>query len=72
MKFIELGLNCRHLIARNESTYARFESRFCGVEQTIMPKSGTPSIVPYGTDQTVYLVVDRLSGGGVYRETEVE
>jgi hypothetical protein len=32
MKFIELGLNCRHLIARNESTYARFESRFWGVE----------------------------------------
>jgi hypothetical protein len=29
--------------------------------------------VPYGADQTVYLVVDRFSGlGTVYRETEVE
>jgi hypothetical protein len=32
------------------------------------------SMVPYGADQTVYLVVDRFGklGGGVYRETEVE
>jgi hypothetical protein len=32
----------------------------------------TPRIVPYGADQTVYIVVDRFSGGSVYRETEVE
>jgi hypothetical protein len=33
----------------------------------------TPSIVPYGADQTVYLVVDRLSGPrAADRETEVE
>jgi hypothetical protein len=33
----------------------------------------TPMIVPYGADQTVYLVVDRFGGlGTVYRETEVE
>jgi hypothetical protein len=33
-----------------------------------------PPIVPYGADQTVYLVVDRFGelGGGVYRETELE
>jgi hypothetical protein len=39
-----------------------------------MPRTGwTPSIVPYGADQTVYLVVDRLGGlGSVYRETEIE
>jgi hypothetical protein len=40
-----------------------------------MRKSGwKPSIVPYGADQTVYLVIDRFGGlrGGVYRETEVE
>lgn len=40
-----------------------------------MGKSGwRPSIVPYGADQTVYLVIDRfgLLGAGVYRETEVE
>jgi len=39
-----------------------------------MPRTGsTPSIVPYGADQTVYLVVDRFSGlGTIYRETEVE
>jgi hypothetical protein len=39
-----------------------------------MPGTGwTPSIVPYGADQTAYLVVDRFGGlGTVYRETEVE
>jgi hypothetical protein len=39
-----------------------------------MPGIGwTPRIVPYGADQTVYLVVDRFGGlGTVYRETEVE
>jgi hypothetical protein len=35
--------------------------------------SWTPSIVPYGADQTAYLIVDRFDGlGSVYRETEVE
>jgi hypothetical protein len=34
--------------------------------------SWTPRIVPYGADQTAYIVVDRFGGGGVYRETEVE
>jgi hypothetical protein len=30
-----------------------------------MPRTGwTPSIVPYGADQTVYLVVDRFGGLG--------
>ena len=30
-----------------------------------MPGTGwTPRIVPYGADQTVYLVIDRLSGLG--------
>ena len=39
-----------------------------------MPSTGwTPRIVPYGADQTVYLVVDRFGPfGSVYRETEVE
>ncbi len=39
-----------------------------------MPGSGwSPQLVPYGADQTVYLVVDRFrANGGVYRETEVE
>jgi hypothetical protein len=39
-----------------------------------MPRTGwTPSIVPHGADQTVYLVVDRFGAlGTVYRETEVE
>jgi hypothetical protein len=33
----------------------------------------TPAAVPYGADQTVYLVVDRFGAlGSVYRETEVE
>jgi hypothetical protein len=35
--------------------------------------SWTPSIVPYGADQTGYLVIDRFDGlGSVYREAEVE
>jgi hypothetical protein len=32
----------------------------------------SPAIVPFGTDQTVYLVVDRFKSGTVYREIEVE
>jgi hypothetical protein len=39
-----------------------------------MPRTGwTPKVVPYGADQTVYLVIDRFGGfGTVYRETEIE
>ena len=39
-----------------------------------MPKTGwSPRLVPYGADQTAYLVVDRFSAtGSVCRETEVE
>jgi hypothetical protein len=39
-----------------------------------MPTAGwTPSIVPYGADQTVYIVVDGFGANdAVYRETEVE
>jgi len=39
-----------------------------------MPSIGwTPRIVPYGADQTLFLVVDRFGRhGSVYRETEVE
>jgi hypothetical protein len=39
-----------------------------------MPRTGwTPAIVPYGADQTAYLVIDRFGGlGSVYRETQVE
>jgi hypothetical protein len=38
-----------------------------------MPRAGwSPSTVPYGADQTVYLVIDRFKNGTVYRETEIE
>ena len=38
-----------------------------------MPRTGwSPSTVPYGADQTVYLVIDRFKTGTVYRETEIE
>jgi hypothetical protein len=39
-----------------------------------MPRTGwTPSVVPFGADQTVYLVVDSFgTNGTVYLETEVE
>jgi hypothetical protein len=32
----------------------------------------SPGIVPYGADETAYLVVDSFSNGTVYRETEIE
>jgi hypothetical protein len=39
----------------------------------VMGKSNwIPRIVPYGADQTAYLMVDRFASGSVYRETEVE
>lgn len=35
--------------------------------------SWRPSIIPYGADQTVYLIIDRFDGPrSVYRETEFE
>jgi hypothetical protein len=38
-----------------------------------MPRTGwSPRTVPYGADQTVYLVVDRFTNGSVYREIETE
>ena len=38
-----------------------------------MPRSGwSPGIVPFGADETAYLVVDGFSNGTVYRETEIE
>jgi len=38
-----------------------------------MPNIGwSPGIVPYGADETAYLVVDSFSNGMVYRETEIE
>src|SRR5664279_1474156 len=44
----------------------------CGVLR--MPRTDwTPSIVPNGADQTVYLVVDRFGRlGTAYRETDIE
>jgi hypothetical protein len=32
----------------------------------------SPGTVPYGADETVYLVVDRFRSGSVYREAEIE
>jgi hypothetical protein len=39
-----------------------------------MPRAAwTPTNVPYGADQTVYVVIDSFPGlGTVYRETEIE
>ena len=37
-----------------------------------MPRNGwSPGIVPFGADETAYLVVDSFSNGTVYRETEI-
>ena len=46
---------------------------FCLVELRMPRTGGTPRNVPYGADQTIYLVIDRFSGlGSVCRETEAE
>jgi hypothetical protein len=38
-----------------------------------MPRpSWSPSMVPHGADETVYLIIDRFRTGTVYRETEVD
>jgi hypothetical protein len=38
-----------------------------------MPDIGvSPSVVPYGADQTIYLVVDCIGAGTACRETETE
>src|SRR6478735_5747403 len=38
-----------------------------------MPRTGwSPATIPYGADQTVYLVIDRFTSGSLYRETEIE
>jgi hypothetical protein len=42
-------------------------------EDAYMPSTGwSPKTIPYGADETVYLVVDSFRTGAVYRETEVE
>jgi hypothetical protein len=40
--------------------------------ELLMPTKWSPGIVPYGADETVYLVVDSFASGTVYRETEIE
>jgi hypothetical protein len=37
-----------------------------------MPSKWSRGMVPYGADETVFLVVDRFTSGTVYRETEIE
>jgi hypothetical protein len=34
--------------------------------------SWSPGLVPFGADETAYLVVDSFSRGAVYREAEIE
>jgi hypothetical protein len=48
-----------------------WQARSTGV--TLMSKSKwMPGIVPYGADQTVYLIIDRLAGSGDVQEIEIE
>jgi hypothetical protein len=52
---------------------SRLESRFCGVEFAMRKSNWTPSIVPNGCDQSVYLVMDDFGRlGRVWREADVE
>ena len=47
--------------------------RACLLEAFMPGSGGSPKLVPYGADQTAYLVVDSFNATGtVYRETEVE
>src|ERR1700733_3170392 len=64
-------------VSRNDSAERRLSRDYvalllCGVLR--MPRTGwTPSIVPKGDDQNVYLVVDDFGRNGrAYRETDVE
>jgi hypothetical protein len=60
---------------RNPNVGAELNFQFLLLRRRVrVPSTGwTPRIVPYGADQTVYLVVDRFGRqGSVYRETEVE
>jgi hypothetical protein len=43
-----------------------------GHRSCVMPSKWSPGLVPYGADETVFLVVDRFTSGTVYRETEIE
>jgi hypothetical protein len=59
----------------NKNRRGELVLRFCRAGDSSMPASilETRLTVPYGADQTVYLVVDRFDRqGSVYRETEVE
>jgi hypothetical protein len=47
------------------------ETRFCSVEFSMLRSNWTPSIVPRGDDQNVYLVMDDLGRlGRVWREAD--
>jgi hypothetical protein len=57
----------------NESWRPGLKSRFCSVEFVMRKSRWTPSIVPNGDDQNVYIVVDDFGRNGrSYRETDVE
>jgi hypothetical protein len=61
------------LLCRNDSRFRAYIPRRCVCWELHMRRNWTPSIVPNGDDQTVYLVVDDFGRNGrAYRETDVE
>jgi hypothetical protein len=63
--------------ARSGFEHSTLRCTECGLiheARVNVPRAGwSPKLVPYGADQTIYLVVDSFSATGtVYRETEVE
>lgn len=73
------GLSCSPALGpfyermvRNEKSPSRLSLRFC-LEFAMRRSSWTPSIVPRGEDQNVYIVLDDFGRSGqAYRETDVE
>lgn len=51
-----------------------FGSANVGCRENVMTEKGwSPTVVPYGADETVYVVVDRYPAGcHIYREAELE
>lgn len=58
---------------RNELSPIGLNPKFRDPEFAMLKAGFVPSIVPYGADQTIYLVMDNSgSSGSVCRETEIE
>jgi hypothetical protein len=63
------------LRGRNDILHLQFNVLVRLLRRRYLRMPGTrwsPRTVPYGADQTAYLVVDRFTSGSAYCETEIE